>query len=68
MLKLREIRVQRKMTQMVLAQRVGVAQGVISDIENGRCYPSFKLLVKLARALECSMDELVDLSEDSVAS
>lgn len=68
MLRLREIRKQRGMTQCALASAAKVAQGVISDLENGRCYPSFKLLLRLAKVLECSLDELVVMEDEPVAS
>ena len=66
MLKLKEIRESRKMTQAVLAARVGVAQGYLSSLENGVYNPSFEVLIRLAKALECKLDDLVDL--DSAAS
>ena len=62
MLRLKEIRESRKMTQVVLAGAVGVAQGYISSLENGLYSPSFEILIKLADALNCSLDELVDRS------
>lgn len=68
MLKLREIRESRGMTQAALASLVCVAQGYISDLEKGKCLPSFDVLVRLAKALECSLDELVDVNADPAAS
>jgi len=65
MLRLREIREKRGMSQVALASLVCVAQGYISDLENGKCSPSFEVLVKLARALECSLDELVDVESSA---
>ena len=68
MLKLKETREKRKMTQEALAKKVGVAQGFISNLENGNCSPSFEVFIRLARALDCSLDELVDMEGDSIAS
>ena len=67
MLRLREIREKRGMSQVALASLVCVAQGYISDLENGKCFPSFDVLVRLAKALECSLDELVDVNADPAA-
>ena len=68
MLRLEELRRLRKMTQISLAQKVGITQGHLSDLENGNCFPSFDVLIRLARALECSLDELVDIEAYPVAS
>lgn len=68
MLRLEELRKKRGLTQEALASKVGVTQGHISGLENGTYTPSFDLLIKLAQVLECSLDELVDISADSAAS
>ncbi len=44
--------------QTELAERVHVTQVMISYIENGRKNPSVPLLVDIAKALHCTMDEL----------
>ncbi len=44
--------------QTELAERVHVTQVMISLIENGRKSPSVPLLVDIAKALHCTMDEL----------
>ena len=68
MLRLREMREKRGMTQVSLATAVGVAQGYISALENGLYSPSFEILIKLAKALNCSLDELVDMDSEASAS
>ena len=65
MLRLREMREKRHLTQEALASLVGVGQGYISSLENGLYSPSFEVLIKLARVLQCSLDELVDLEAAS---
>lgn len=58
MIPLREIRVKKGLTQQELSARAGIAQGVISDIENGATQnPRFDTVVKLADALGCSLSE-----------
>lgn len=64
-MRLEEMRRKRKLTQVELAQRAGVGQSAISEIERGSCKPSFDLLVRLAKALECTLNDLVDLDEFS---
>jgi transcriptional regulator with XRE-family HTH domain len=51
----------RGMTQQALSKRVGVAQGFISEIENGAKTGDVQTLAAVARALEISMDDLVIL-------
>ncbi|MEZ5405400.1 MAG: helix-turn-helix domain-containing protein [Verrucomicrobiia bacterium] len=45
-------------SQMMLANRSGVARTTISAIEGGRLTPSVTTALALARALECSVEEL----------
>ena len=68
MLRVLEIRKSRGFSQAVLAKKVGIEQGSLCDIERGRRKPSFDVLIRLALALECSLDELVDLSAYPAAS
>ncbi len=68
MLKLAEVRRKRGMTQSELAKAVGLAQASISTLESGETKPAFETLIKLARALDCSLDDLVDMGAESSAS
>jgi transcriptional regulator with XRE-family HTH domain len=49
----------RGLTQEALSKLVGVAQGFISEIENGSKTGDVQTLAALARALEISLDDLV---------
>jgi transcriptional regulator with XRE-family HTH domain len=49
----------RGMTQEALSKLVGVAQGFISEIENGSKTGDVQTLAVVARALEISLDDLV---------
>lgn len=62
MIRLREIRERRGLTQMELADLAGVSQSIISDIENEYVSPTIRVLQKLAGALGVSVSEL--LGED----
>lgn len=63
MILLREVRKQRKLSQMELAKKVNVSTPFISEIEKGKKQPSLKTLQKLAAALNCTIDELVNGEE-----
>ena len=56
---LRAYRQARCMTQKELAKRTGLTDVWISHYENGRRLPSVLNLIKLADALNISIDELV---------
>ena len=52
------------MTQTELAEKVGVTQGAISMIENGDRSPSLDVLIRLASALNCTLDDLVKVKRE----
>ncbi len=56
---LRAYRRARSMTQEQLAEKTGLTHSWISHYENGRRLPSVLNLIKLADALNISIDELV---------
>jgi len=49
----------RNLTQAQLAEATGIAQGFLSDIENGNKTGDVHTLVKIARTLAVSLDDLV---------
>ena len=58
--RIKELRLQKGLTQDQMERITGVDQGYISLIENGRRKRvSAEMLVKLARALGCSVEDLV---------
>ncbi len=68
MLRLREVRKDRGLSQASLAALVNLNQGYISDMENGNRSPSLDVLVRLALSLGCTLDELVDMKAHPNAS
>lgn len=50
------------MTQKDLSDLVGVSQAALSKYELGESTPSVKVLKKLAKALNCTVDELLENS------
>ena len=57
--RIREIRLQRKMTQEQLASAVNLGVTHISHIETGSSIPSLQSFVAIINALNCSADELL---------
>lgn len=66
--KIRELRKEKKLTQCALAEMAGLKQGSLSDIESGKQSPSLCALIRIAKALGCTLDDLVDMSADPAAS
>lgn len=60
---LKEIRLQRNLTQECLAGVVGVTRQTIIAIEKEKFVPSVKLALELASALDVSFDDLFWLEE-----
>lgn len=59
MIRLKEWRARRFLTQQQLADAAGVAPATIVRIEQGQVIPNFGTLRKLAAALEVTLDDLV---------
>ena len=53
-----EIRRQRGMSQMELAEMSNVSHGYISELENNLKMPTIDIICKLAKALKCRPEEL----------
>lgn len=56
--RLKEVRLDRKLTQEALAAAVGVTRQSIISIEKEKFVPSVKLAMQLAAALQTPVDEL----------
>ena len=56
-------RAMKDMTQGALAEAVGVTRKSVNSIENGHYVPSTELALKMARVLECTVEELFQLPE-----
>lgn len=75
--RLKQIRLENKLTQKQLAERLGIQKSVVSYYENGDRCPSYDVLVRFARIFHTSTDYLLglehtrtldvsDLSEDDI--
>lgn len=56
---LRNLRIEQGLTQGELANKVGVLNTSICNYETGIREPNLEMLKKLASALECTVDELL---------
>jgi transcriptional regulator with XRE-family HTH domain len=61
--RLQQLRRERAITQVELAQRLDVTQGLISLYERGAAAPTTQMLTKLAEVLGTSTDDLVGLHQ-----
>jgi transcriptional regulator with XRE-family HTH domain len=57
--KLREIRTRRLLTQDELAEKAGVSQSTIANIERDNAEPQFRTIRKLAKALDIEPTDLL---------
>jgi putative transcriptional regulator len=58
---LREIRKSRGLTQQQLSESADVSRKSINAVENGVYIPSTVLALKIAKTLNCSVEELFEL-------
>jgi putative transcriptional regulator len=56
--KIKEFRARYDLTQEDLAKKIGVRRETIVFLEKGRYNPSLKLAYDVAKALNCTIDEL----------
>lgn len=64
--KLKMLRNGQKMTQQQLAIRLGVAKSVVSYYESGDRFPSYDVLIKIARTFHVTTDYLLDIERRRV--
>lgn len=62
--RLREMRIQRGLTQEELADKAGVSRQTISGIESGQYGPSLSVALRIARALNSTLDSLFWLQQE----
>ena len=64
---LREFRARRGLSQESFGFRAGMHRNYVGAIERGEVNPTFKTLLKLARALEAPLSDLIRLYEARAA-
>lgn len=58
--KLKEMRLKSGITQVQLAEKVGISQNYLSQLEIGRKNnASLDVIKRIAKALDCKVDELI---------
>ena len=60
-LKLKQLRTKRKMSPQELAEKSGISNSYLNEIEKGKKYPKTDKIDALANALQVKYDELVSL-------
>lgn len=58
-LKLREIRESKYMTQMELAEKLGVSQSFIVRVERGTKALPLSMAYEISQVLKCTVDEII---------
>lgn len=61
--RIRELRLEKRITQTELAERIGVATNTVSQYEKGLSKTSIDVIVNLAVVLETTTDYLLGLSD-----
>lgn len=56
---IKELRIKKGWTKAELSRRTGISQQLLCDIEAKRRNPSLNNIIKLAKCLEFSLDELL---------
>lgn len=62
--RLKMLRKGQKLTQQELATRLGVAKSVVSYYESGDRFPSYDVLIKIARTFHVTTDYLLDIERN----
>lgn len=58
--KIRELRTSQKISQNTLGKKAGIPQTTISDWEKGKSIPNVEEALRLAKALEVSIVDLIE--------
>ncbi len=61
--KLKSLRMEKKLTQKQIADRIGLAISAVSSYESGSRYPSYDVLIKLSRIYHVSTDYLLGITD-----
>lgn len=64
MLKLKEIRLERNITQQEISDKTNISRSVISQYENGIVEPTANVIVKLAEFFQITTDEILGRTDD----
>lgn len=62
----RQLRLQRKLTQEQLAERAGISTSFLGHIERGSRKLSLETFCRIARALDCTANDLLPMEGEAV--
>jgi transcriptional regulator with XRE-family HTH domain len=55
----------RGISQVELAEKIGIVQVIISDYENDKLRPHYEMIIRIALALEITTDELLGMMKST---
>ena len=61
--KLKSLRIEKKLTQKQVADRLGLAISAVSSYESGTRYPSYDALIRLSHIYHVSTDYLLGMTD-----
>lgn len=61
--RIRKIRLEKKLTQVELSDRVGIEDSALRRIESGRVNSTINMLRKIAKGLEIDVNELLSFED-----
>ncbi len=62
---IRSLRHSRQLTQQQLADQAGISRQTVSSVEGGGMVPSVLVALELARALQCSVEQIFSLEDEA---
>lgn len=62
--RIKDLRLEKSLTQAKLAKLLGLNQTAIGKYERGELEPNIQTLIKLSRLFECSIDYLIGNTDD----
>ena len=66
--RVRGLRRLKRFTQETLSGKLGISVSTLSNIERGKKYPSYEVIVKLSEALQVPLEELFVLPDEEDSS
>jgi len=60
---IKELRENRDISQQELANRININRSILSHIETGKILPTFEMLLRIARELDCLVSDLYKNNE-----
>ena len=63
--RLKQLRAENQMTQVQLAEKLGVSKGTVAMWETDKCSPSFEMLAEMSDLFDRRMDYILGYSDDA---